>query len=51
MSTLESIARANSHIRYWRYRRSIGNPFPLRVAITQWMRRFVFERFGIGSGA
>jgi hypothetical protein len=46
----QAIARANSHIRYWRYRRSIGNPFPLRTAVAQWLRRFAFEAFGIGQG-
>ena len=34
---------ANSHFRYWAYRRKIGNPFPLRVAVRQWFHRFAFE--------
>lgn len=48
---MNSFSRANSHLRYWRYRRAIGSPFQLRVALYQWYRRFIFEAFGIGSGA
>lgn len=48
---IESIRRSNSHIRYWRYRKSIGNPFPFKIAIKSWFRRFVFEAFSVGNGA
>ena len=48
---IEIISRANSHIRYWKYRKSIGNPFPLKVAIKSWVRRFIFEAFSVGNGA
>lgn len=43
MTIRESIDRANSHLRYWAYRRQIGNPIPLRRALRDWFRRFVFE--------
>lgn len=47
----ECFKRANCHIRYWKYRKKINNPFPLYVAIHQWIRRFLFETFDIGNGA
>ena len=46
---IESIRRANSNIRYWAYRRSIGNPFPFRVVPRQWVRRFLYEWIGRGK--
>jgi hypothetical protein len=39
----EGVARANSHLRYWRYRRAIGRPFPLSVALREWWARLLFE--------
>lgn len=48
---VEAIERANSHIRYWRYRRKISNPITLRQALSQWWRRLVAEWLGIGNGA
>jgi hypothetical protein len=51
MKLTQAISRANSHFRYWNYRKTIGNPFPLRIAVGQWFRRFAFEAAGIGSGA
>lgn len=46
-----ALRNANSHIRYWRYRKKIGRPFPLRLVPGQWVRRFLFEAFRIGRGA
>ena len=51
MKLTQAISRANSHFRYWIYRKTIGKPFPLRFAVTQWFRRLAFELAGIGSGA
>lgn len=45
---VDSLARANSHLRYWRYRRELGSeggPTLLQACI-QWWRRFVFEWLG-----
>ena len=39
----QCLARANSHLRYWAYRRSIGNPITLRSALRAWLKRFAFE--------
>ena len=39
----QCLSRANSHLRYWSYRRSIGRPIALRGAIKQWFLRFAFE--------
>lgn len=47
----EAVSRANSHFRYWAYRRSIGNSISIMVPLRQWPRRFAFEFFGIGTGA
>jgi hypothetical protein len=47
----EAIGRANSHIRYWQYRQSIGAPIRLIVAIRQWWSRLLFEWLGRGNGA
>lgn len=47
----KAIERANSHIRYWRYRRRLGTPILLRVALSQWWRRLAHEWLGIGNGA
>lgn len=44
ISRRESISRANSHIRYWLYRRSIGNPISLLQTLREWLRRYRFER-------
>lgn len=44
ISRRESISRANSHIHYWFYRRSIGNPIPLLQTLREWVRRYKFER-------
>ena len=49
-SFLNAVSRANSHIRYWRYRKSIGRPISLTQSVCNWYHRFVFEAFGIGSG-
>lgn len=43
-SRRESVSRANCHIRYWFYRRSIGNPIPLLQTLREWVRRYRFER-------
>ena len=51
MKLTQAISRANSHFRYWNYRKTIGKPFPLRFAVAQWFRRLAFELAGIGSGA
>jgi hypothetical protein len=40
---LRALERANSHIRYWRYRKAIGNPFPLTTALREWWARLKFE--------
>lgn len=47
----EAISRANSHLRYWKHRREVGNPIALTMALKQWIRRFAFEWAGIGNGA
>jgi len=47
-----AIDRANSHLRYWKYRRELGNGGPtLITACAQWARRIAFEWLGIGRGA
>ena len=43
MSIAESFRRANSHLRYWRYRRQIGNPVPFWGTVRDWFDCFVFE--------
>ena len=43
MTIRESIGRANSHLRYWAYRRQIGRPISLLGAMRDWWSRFVFE--------
>ena len=48
---VDAVKRANSHLRYWKYRRQQGNPIPLRLAMRQWCGRFAFEWLGIGNGA
>jgi hypothetical protein len=40
---VQIMSRANSHLRYWRYRRSIGKPISLLGSIGDWRRRFLFE--------
>lgn len=47
----EAIGRANSHLRYWKYRREAGSPIALATAMKQWVKRFAFEWAGIGHGA
>lgn len=49
----EAINRANSHFRYWHYRRRFGySTAPsLLTACMQWPRRVAFEWIGIGNGA
>jgi len=47
-----AVARANSHLRYWQYRRTLRNGGPtLPTACAQWVRRFAFEWLGLGRGA
>ena len=46
-----AVNRANSHLRYWKYRREIGNPISLTVALHQWIRQLAFQWLGIGNGA
>ena len=47
-----SVKRANSHLSYWRYRRTLRNGGPsLPTACAQWWRRFIFEWTGKGNGA
>ena len=48
---LQSVERANSHIRYARYRKKIGDQIPLRTVARSWWRRFIYEYFGAGFGA
>ena len=43
MKIAEAIRRSKSHLAYWRYRRSIGNPVSLISSIQQAVRRFFFE--------
>jgi hypothetical protein len=47
----EAVARANSHLRYWKYRRDLGSPISISLAVRQWFRRMAFEWLGIGHGA
>lgn len=49
ISRRESVSRANSHIRYWFYRRSIGNPIPLLQTLREWVRRYRFERTALSA--
>lgn len=44
ISRRESVSRANSHIRYWFYRRSIGSPISFLQTLREWVRRYRFER-------
>lgn len=44
ISRRESISRANSHLRYWLYRRRIGRPISLFRALRDWVIRYRFER-------
>ena len=39
----DAISRANSHFRYWKYRRDIGSPISLLLSVKQWIRRMKFE--------
>lgn len=50
VSLWQSVQRAKSHLVYWRYRQRQGTPFPLRLAIRQWLQRVRFEWLGIGEG-
>lgn len=39
-----SLDRANSHLRYWWWRRRHGSPgYTLWTALGEWRRRFAFE--------
>jgi len=40
---MTAVRRANSHLRYWRYRRKINNPVSLLSALREWKIRFFFE--------
>ena len=39
----QALSRANSELHYWRYRRKIGSPVSLLVALCAWPRRYLFE--------
>ena len=47
----EAVGRANSHLRYWKYRRDSGSPISVWLAIRQWCLRLAFEWLGVGHGA
>lgn len=40
---LQALERANSHWRYWAYRRSIGSPVSALGTLREWWTRFWFE--------
>jgi len=48
---VSAVDRANSHLRYWKYRRDSGNHISLLLAARQWIYRLAFEWLGIGHGA
>lgn len=44
MTFLEAFDRANSHFRYWRYRRQIKRPgYSFATACRDWCARVIFE--------
>ena len=47
----KAVDRANSHFRYYQYRKNIGNSIPLLPVFKHWYKRFIFEYLDIGDGA
>ena len=43
MRVIQAMRRANSHWRYWMYRRQIGNPVSALETFRQWWARLRFE--------
>ena len=50
MTRSQSFSRAICEVRYWFYRRRIGNPFPLHIALSAAIRRYRFERVAKPDG-
>lgn len=49
MSPMKSVQRANSVFRYRRYRLKRGDSYPFRLALGQWISRFIFELRNTGT--
>ena len=52
VSFIEAVKRANSHFRYWKYRRTLNGTGPTFLASCKhWYKQFIFQWLGIGGGA